>query len=248
MTQQSFDPNAIRIEDIFQAKRKWRLSMANLPFEEKIEVVKQLKQIPRVAEKNEKLIFSAFLESFPDLSRKLAEWDIVEDWYRKRGIDPPAEPFSNRPDIIAKTHFKKVIGIELKSWLNYEQIAAARKKEKIQERVLKAFRDQPPNETKHVDTIVLYPNDARFSSQDADTFREQVLKLVYEIDYVSSRLPSRQQRRSENVMKFDNYPLLAKYLKRVEIKFNNNRRHRQRWILGPSQGSHFSPDTMRQTL
>lgn len=248
MNERSFDPNAIQIGDIFHAKREWRKGMGSLPFEQKIEIVKQLQEVPRIAERNEKLIFSAFLEIFPELSELLAEWDVVEDWYEKRGENSPPEPFDKRPDIIAKTKSGTFLGIELKSWLNYEQITAARKKEKIQDRVLRTFRDQPPNDTRHIHSIVLYPREVRFDAQDSAAFHEQVLRLIHEKDDKWLHLPSTPRSRRENVMEFKDLPLLGKYLNRVEIRFNPDRQNKHKWIFGPSQSSHFSPATMRQTL
>ncbi len=51
MDNKPFDPNNIRIEDIFRAKeerkRKQRERLANLPFEEKIRLVEKLQAVTR---------------------------------------------------------------------------------------------------------------------------------------------------------------------------------------------------------
>jgi hypothetical protein len=49
MDKQPFDPNNIRIEDIFRAKeerrKERRKRLANLPFEEKIKLVEELQMV-----------------------------------------------------------------------------------------------------------------------------------------------------------------------------------------------------------
>ena len=51
MDKQPFDPNNIRIEDIFRAKeerrKERRKRLANLPFEEKIKLVEKLQMVVR---------------------------------------------------------------------------------------------------------------------------------------------------------------------------------------------------------
>ena len=47
MSGKEFDPNKITVEDIFRAKKEHRQRLANLPFEEKIEIVKKLQTAAR---------------------------------------------------------------------------------------------------------------------------------------------------------------------------------------------------------
>lgn len=47
MDNKPFDPNNIRISDIFRAKEERRKELANLPFEKKIEIVKRLQTVAR---------------------------------------------------------------------------------------------------------------------------------------------------------------------------------------------------------
>jgi hypothetical protein len=58
MSNGPFDPNKIRIEDIFRAKEQRRKELAKLPFDKKIEIVKRLQtlasKIPRVKKKSTK--------------------------------------------------------------------------------------------------------------------------------------------------------------------------------------------------
>jgi hypothetical protein len=51
MDKEPFDPDNIRIEDTFRAKEERRKRLANLPFEEKIEIVKRLQTVARTIRK-----------------------------------------------------------------------------------------------------------------------------------------------------------------------------------------------------
>jgi hypothetical protein len=47
LSNKEFDPNKITVEGLFRAKKEWRQHQANLPFEEKIEIVKQFQTVAR---------------------------------------------------------------------------------------------------------------------------------------------------------------------------------------------------------
>jgi hypothetical protein len=49
-----FDPNKIRIEDIFRAKEQRRKELAKLPFDKKIEIVKRLQTVSSKIERVKK--------------------------------------------------------------------------------------------------------------------------------------------------------------------------------------------------
>src|SRR5215831_5389214 len=156
MSSHQFDPTKITVADIFRAKEERRRRLAKLPFEEKIEILKRLKAVPAAIEKNEQLIFDSFLKLCPDFADEpINDWDVVEEWYAKRALQPPAKPFDERPDIIAATISGKKIGIELKSWVNREQIAEARKEERSREIILNAIGEQGRNNTRHLGHVWL---------------------------------------------------------------------------------------------
>lgn len=47
MSSRKFDPSKMTVEDLFRAKKEWRQRQANLPFEEKIKIVKKLQTVVR---------------------------------------------------------------------------------------------------------------------------------------------------------------------------------------------------------
>src|SRR6266481_8254976 len=128
MMSATFDPNKINLADLFRAKEERRQRLAKLPFEEKIKIVEKLQAGVSAAMKNEKLIFDSFLKACPNFaSEPIEQWDVVEEWYAKRALEPSHQPFDKRPDVIAITTSGRKIGVELKSWVNRDQITEARK-------------------------------------------------------------------------------------------------------------------------
>jgi hypothetical protein len=199
--------------------------------------------------KNEKLIFDSFLKHCPDFTGEpIAEWDVVDEWYGKRGLALPPHPFDKRPDVIVVTASGRKIGVELKSWVNREQITEARKQERIQENILKAIGDQPPNGTQHVGRVWLSPKQVRFDARDATRFREQILLLVEQVDNDWAKKPVQEQNSSDDISDFSDFPLLGKYLDRVRFKPAKRKSRAIRWIGFPSPGSFYSPNEMRETL
>jgi hypothetical protein len=248
MSRATFDPDNIRVEDLFRAKEKQRQRLARLPFEEKIKIVEKLQASVAAAMKNEKLIFDSFLKACLDFaSGPIAEWDVVEEYYSKRALVPPHPPFDKRPDIIAISASGRKIGVELKSWVNREQITEARKQERIQENILKAIGQQLPNETQNIGYVWLSAKQVRFNAIDASQFREQMFELIAQMDNWSQR-PKADRDHWQDIEDFSAFPILGKYLGSVRFHPRSRRRLSIRWILFPSPGGHYSPNEMRETL
>ena len=248
MSREPFDPNAFKVEEIFRAKLARRQRLARLPFEQKIEIVKKLQQVRGLAMRNERLIFSSFLEAYPELANEIIEWDVVEEWYVKRALDPPPHPFDKRPDIVAVTKSGKKIGVELKSWVNREQIAAARKQERIQDNILKALGDQPPNSTQHIGCVWLAAKEPGFDSQDSAMFREQMFALIKQVDGNWPQRSELEQEHGFHMSKFSGFPILGKYLQGVRFDAAILDRFETRWIRFPSPAGAYSPKEMLETL
>jgi hypothetical protein len=248
MSSETFDPNKITVEDIFRAKEERRRRLAKLPLEEKIEIVKRLQTVPAMME-NEKLIFDSFLRVFPDFAgESIKEWYVVDEWYAKRGLVAPAKPYDERPDIIVLTTSGKKIGIELKSWVNRDQIAEARKQERIQDNILKAIGEQPPNETQHIGYIWLSARQVRFDQRDAAQFRQQMLALIEQVDKSWSQKPDWEKNSWQDIGDFAGFPILEKYLNSARFHPATRNRLKIRWIRFPSPGGFYSPHEMRQVL
>ncbi len=248
MSSAPFDPNNFRVEDLFRAKEERRQHLARLPLEEKIKIVKRLQTGVAAAMKNERLIFESFLKTCPDFATEpIAEWDVVAQWYVKRALDPPPQPFDKRPDIIALTASGRKIGVELKSWVNQDQIAEARKQEKIQKNILKAIGNQPPNQTQHIGYVWLSAKEVRFDPTDSSNFREQMFRLIEQVDNNwSDEYGLRDCSHEES--RFAEFPILDKYLVRVQAQPAILESAEINWVDFRPPGGFYSPKSMLDTL
>lgn len=248
MSSATFDPNKFRVEDLFRAKEERRQHLARLPFEEKIKIVKRLQASVADSMKNERLIFLSFLRTCSAFANDpIQEWDVVEGWYAKHALEPPSHPYDKRPDIIARTAAGKLIGVELKSWVNQGQIAKARRQERIQDNILKALGKQP-NNTEHIGCIWLSAKQVRFDQGDAVLFRAQLFALIEQVDKSWTQKPTLDQDSWQEVNDFSGFPILEKYVDRARFHPASRRSRSIRWIRFPSPGGHYSPNEMRETL
>jgi len=248
MSRATFDPSHFKLEDLFRAKDEQRQRLAKLPFEEKIKIVEKLRASVSAAMRNEKLVFESFLKTCPEFAdERIEEWDVVEEWYAKRALEPPAHPYDKRPDVIAVTASGRRIGIELKSWVNREQIAKARRQERIQDNVLKALGKQPPNETRHIGWVWLSPKQVRFDAGDAANFRQQMFALL---EHVDSSWPQEHGLRhcSQETTDFSGFPILGKYLLRVQAEPAIRERFEINWIDFRPPGGFYSSKATLDTL
>jgi hypothetical protein len=245
MDNKAFDPNNIRIEDIFRSKQERRKRLARLPLEEKIKIVERLQTLTAGFE-NEKLVFESFIRMCPNFaSEPIKEWDTVEAWYAKRALAAPAHPFNKRPDIIAVTESGKKIGVELKSWLNQQEIRKAKKQERIRKDILTAIGEQPPNKTKHIGFVWLHGKQIRFNQRNGTALRREMFDLIEQTD-AAWRQETAQSDELERVYDLARFPTLEKYLYGVE--FHSSPRCDLDWIHFTSRGSAYFADDVLGTL
>ena len=175
----AFDPNSFRVEELFKAKEERRQRLAKLPFEEKIKIVKRLQTGVSALMKNEKLIFESFLKTCPDFADEpIDRWDGVEEWYAKRALTPPSHPYDKRPDIICVTSSGKKIGVELKSWVNREQITEARKQERIHENQSGHFSLNGMRETLK-SALLAHKSDEKYKDLKAHAGLDEIYLLLH---------------------------------------------------------------------
>ncbi|HXL80200.1 MAG TPA: hypothetical protein VN951_04920 [Pyrinomonadaceae bacterium] len=245
MDNKVFDPNNIRIEDIFSAKQERRKRLASLPLEEKIKIVERLQTVS-VGFENEKIVFEAFIRMCPNFaSEPIKEWDTVGAWYAKRALAAPAQPFNKRPDILAVTESGKKIGVELKSWLNQQEIREAKKQDRIRKDLLTAIGEQPPNKTKHIGSVWLHEKQIRFNRRDAISFRREMFDFIEQTDAAWPHETS-QSDDVKRVYDLASFPILEKYLSGVE--FRSRPGFDSHWINFTTRGGAYFADEALRTL
>lgn len=163
-------------------------------------------------------------------------------------MNPPAPPFDRRPDVICLTEPGRKIGVELKSWLNEEQIAEMRGRERIEENILDAIRQQSQNHTRHIGFIWLSARERKLDGRDADPFREQMFELIRQVDDAWAQKPAWDRDCSDYFRDLAAFPILDKYLLGVRFHPATRSRFDLRWIRFPNRGGAYSPKQMLKTL
>jgi hypothetical protein len=159
----------------------------------------------------EREIFQGFLTQAPDFKARIAG-----AWW---------QPDDDPPDARFKDTEGREVGVELKAWINEEQIAHAKKREALEARFLALFDPQPTNRSKAVTYVWLRPaadvwsraaKDRVPSSHEAQVFKEELLSLVAEID-AEWMARGREVLQGETVTKFGERLTLGRFLEAVML-------------------------------
>jgi hypothetical protein len=147
----------------------------------------------------ERQIFEAFLRAAPDFAG-----EALQDW---------KHPATDPPDILCTTISGRIIGVELGEWLSEDQMREAKGLESIQTSILEAIGEQPDNASQNIYYVWLHPRArARVKPADALAFRQEIFKVVSDVDLRWDQEEEWQSSQGCFVQDFAAYPTLAKYL------------------------------------
>src|SRR5205085_4472596 len=128
----------------------------------------------------------------------------------------------------------------------------AKGRERIEESILQAIGEQPPNSNQHIARAWLYPKlKIGVKPTDREAFREELFRLIQEID---ERWPHEPMWRSPQGHRYDDlteYPTLTKYLHNVQfypLEFDRGWEGSTRWIRFPYRGGAYSEKSMVNAL
>jgi hypothetical protein len=207
----------------------------------------------------ESAIFDTFIKTCPDFADDaIKEWFVLDDWYKSTGKKRPSPPFDNRPDVICVTESGKRIGVELKAWLNEEQIAESRQQEMFEENILSAVGELPRNNNRYIKRVWLHATPKRFNERDSGELRSQLFDLIREFDASWSAKPNWEQSCREMIRDLSVYPILDKYLDYVDLfprpepiepeEALKEKYPDVHWITFPNRGGAYSLDEMLTPL
>jgi hypothetical protein len=205
----------------------------------------------------ERAIFESFIRAYPDLlDEPIKDWFVLADWYRIMGLQRPKPPYHDRPDIICVTESGRRVGVELKAWINEEQIAKAKLQAMFEENILRAIgRPLPSNDTAYLKGVVLKGRPRRFNKQDSEEFRSQLFELIRQADD-KWRHKARWDQTLKQLADFAAFPMVAKYLTSVELVPDRSsggaggvkKFPYVHWIRFPYSSCHFKLEDMLETL
>ena len=163
-------------------------------------------------------IFEAFLSAYPTLESN------IQCWYH---------PDNDFPDIETVHTDGKKVQWELGRWLQCDQMRAAKKREQLEANVMQAIGNQAVNRPQHILFCMLFfrEYDRRFDQRDAESFRDTLMHLIQDVDAHWQHNREWQSRGYSCIM-FDEYPVLKKYLSRINFEPRMKREERQYWPSG----------------
>jgi putative PIN family toxin of toxin-antitoxin system len=181
---------------------------------------------------HERVLFAAFLDIEPEFAG-----EGLADWHQ-----PPDE--SDFPDIKGTSVSGRCIGVEIGEWLNEDEIAAAKRKEKTEASFLEAIGDQGANPTQHIRYVWLHPK-GRIAVADARGFREQLFGFILDCD---ARWPGERYWGGGAIFSSEElaaYPMLARYLSGIKLHpAREEGKWERNWITFPVGGGAFDKETM----
>lgn len=185
----------------------------------------------------EKVVFDAFLEAAPDFKAAMASYVQPED-------DPP--------DILCSMNIGQRIGFELKEWLNEKQMERAKGRERIEESILEAIGDCPPNGYQYIAYLQLFPKiRLRVKEVDREAFRIELFNLIEEVEAQWPGQPMWHSPQGHRVTDIGHYPTVSKYLHNIQFypqEFRGGWKGSTRWIRFPNSGGFYSPNPMVNAL
>jgi hypothetical protein len=144
------------------------------------------------------------------------------------------------------------IGFELKEWLNEEQMQRAKGRERIQESILEAIGEYPPNGYKYIAYLWLFPKTRlRVKETDQEAFRNELFQLIGEIEAQWPQESMWHSPQGQRVTDLAPYPTVSKYLHNIQFfpqEFRGGWLGSTRWIRFPYNGGFYSPKPMVNAL
>jgi hypothetical protein len=150
----------------------------------------------------ERAAFEAFLTAVPEFRRQVAGW---------------TQPDEEFPDVRVKLTDGTVVEFELGEWLEPKQMGAAKRREELETWLIEAMNPRPRNETKHIRFVSMEPRHEtpRWEERDGAAFRNEMMRLIAEIDGRWETERSWSVRYYFSQRDFKKYPVLDRYLESV---------------------------------
>jgi len=179
-------------------------------------------------------LFKSFLGLEPEFcGERLKEWTTPDDE-------------KDFPDVKGLSASGGKIGVEIGEWLNEDEMAASKAKEKREAAYLAAIGDQGERFPKNIEYIWLYARRGRIEEKDSAAFRDQLFRYVAECDARLSRENYWAGRPIVKAADFKQYPMLVKYLDAIKLHpwVADSDTFKYRWIWFEAGARVFNQDTM----
>jgi hypothetical protein len=189
----------------------------------------------------EKAVFDAFLRAYCSFAETIV-----------RTIQPDVQ----FPDLIVEQHDGRQIDFELVQWINEDQVARGKRREKLGEAIENAIGKQGRNTSRHFAFVMLFPRGdiLRFRRADTAAFQKEIWHLIDETERQWSAERFWRSPQGRHVTEFDTHPTLGKYISKVLFdplivgKRKNRYPSGVPWIVMAAPVSSYSPETAISAL
>src|SRR5262249_1181029 len=146
----------------------------------------------------EQSIFQAFFDAYPSFAARV------------RIVSQPDDDF---PDVVTVQMDGLLVQWELGGWLQPDQTAIAKKRERLKADIEEGLGDQGINFTEHIlfCLLSLQQQVSHFDKRDGNTLRTEIMRLIQDVD--TRWLHNKFWRSPQGYLcrTFDEYPTLQKY-------------------------------------
>jgi hypothetical protein len=127
------------------------------------------------------------------------------------------QPDSDPPDVLCRTATGKVVGVELKTWVNEKQVREAKTLEARQDAIRDALAPQPPNTSAHIAFVWLTVTDRSLRSTEATSFKDELLGFLAGVEAAWPENGAWDGLGGYWRTSFPRWPILARHISTVKI-------------------------------
>src|SRR6266702_1692339 len=189
----------------------------------------------------EQSIFRAFLDAYPSIAARV------------RTVSQPDDDF---PDVVTMQMDGLSVQWELGEWLQPDQTAIAKKRERLKADIEETLGDQGINFTEHIlfCLLSLQQQVSRFDKRDGDTLCTEIMRLIQDVDTRWSHSQFWWSLQGYLCRTFDGYPTLQKYMATIHFEPRVRQGEKQYWadyipwICLEEQGGAYTPQVALDEL
>jgi hypothetical protein len=177
----------------------------------------------------ELLAWNGFLATEPNFAgESIVEW--------RPGPDPP--------DVICQSVSKRVIGVELTTWVEHSQLTRGKTRERLERQYLEILKSESEPCPKNIGMVWLLPTGRRVKPEDVAQFRRETYSFMNQQNDLEE--PKWGYLQGAPVNEFSTFPMLKKYMASFWIYSKKQMPlfDGAQWLTFRAHGGAYTPTTM----
>lgn len=156
------------------------------------------------------------------------------------------------PDVLCLDAPGSRIGVELVQWVNQRQMAASKRRFKVEDSYRRAIRSPEVEPPANIGLVFIYAKETTLlAPENAPAFRDELYKFVRAVDDAWQLNPDWGDPQGYTFTDFRGYPTLAQYVEGLDFYARGRRFDPQLgtdWLTFRAHGGAYTPDWMRDAL